>query len=350
MHACRVFGYLLWTSTLILGGPTSAQVLTDDAYTSSATPGTNHGGSAVLNIGPNSKAYLDFNLATLPSGLNGSNVSKATLILYVDAMANPGTFDAYQLTTPWSESTITYNNAPALGGQILGGVSVSRAGFIVADVTSAVQAWMNGTQTNNGFALVPSPGSSIRVSFDSKENSRTSHVAQLSLVLLTAGVAGRCYDNANRFVDCGNGTVTDTETGLIWLKNANCFPIMDYATTNNDAAGLHSGQCGLTDGSAAGSWRLPTIAEWQAIVQPSCSGPVLPDKLGNGCYATNLAGQWAIGVQTAYCYWSSTALAGDPNSAWSSSLNIYDILSGWKTNFCFVWPVRGGGSGNEVQR
>ena len=30
------------------------------------------------------------------------------------------------------------------------------------------------------------------------------------------------FDNANRLVDCGNGTVTDTATGLIWLKNANC--------------------------------------------------------------------------------------------------------------------------------
>jgi hypothetical protein len=27
--------------------------------------------------------------------------------------------------------------------------------------------------------------------------------------------AGPCYDNSNRFVDCGNGTVTDTQTGLI---------------------------------------------------------------------------------------------------------------------------------------
>lgn len=162
--------------------------------------------------------------------------------------------------------------------------------------------------------------------------------------------AGRCYNDTDRFVDCSNGTVTDTETGLIWLKNANCFAISDYATTNNDAAGLHTGQCGLTDGSSTGDWRLPTVAEWQSIVQPSCSNPVLPDRLGNGCYATNVADQWATGVQTAYCYWSSTALAGDPNSAWSLSLSVNDIGSGWKTTFCFVWPVRGGGTGNEVQR
>src|SRR5262249_32071128 len=34
---------------------------------------------------------------------------------------------------------------------------------------------------------------------------------------------GPCFDNANRYVDCGNGTVTDTVTGLIWLKQWNCL-------------------------------------------------------------------------------------------------------------------------------
>src|SRR5215467_2555038 len=45
--------------------------------------------------------------------------------------------------------------------------------------------------------------------------------------------AGACSDNVNRFVDCGNGTVSDTQTGLIWLKNANCLGGGDFATANN---------------------------------------------------------------------------------------------------------------------
>ena len=31
------------------------------------------------------------------------------------------------------------------------------------------------------------------------------------------------WDLFNRFTDNGNGTMTDTLTGLIWLKNANCW-------------------------------------------------------------------------------------------------------------------------------
>ena len=39
----------------------------------------------------------------------------------------------------------------------------------------------------------------------------------------------------NRFVDCGNGTVTDTQTGLIWLKKANCFAPQDWASKDGQA-------------------------------------------------------------------------------------------------------------------
>lgn len=47
-----------------------------------------------------------------------------------------------------------------------------------------------------------------------------------------------CFDNGNRYVDCRNGTITDTVTGLIWLKQANCLQASDYATANRLAAVL----------------------------------------------------------------------------------------------------------------
>jgi hypothetical protein len=83
-----------------------------------------------------------------------------------------------------------------------------------------------------------------------------------------------CFDNGNRYVDCGNGTVTDTVTGLVWLKNANCFGEQTYAAASQAAAGLGAGQCGLTDGSSPGDWRLPTLVEWQA--RPSFREECLP--------------------------------------------------------------------------
>ncbi|MEI6126352.1 MAG: DUF1566 domain-containing protein [Pseudomonadota bacterium] len=68
-----------------------------------------------------------------------------------------------------------------------------------------------------------------------------------------------------RFADNNNGTITDKRIGLIWLKNANPCGKKNW----NDAVlycnSLANGVSGLTDGSVAGQWRLPSIAELQGI-------------------------------------------------------------------------------------
>jgi hypothetical protein len=176
---------------LCLGAMTSGQaVVTDDANTSSAYPTKNFGSSIALLVCTGSNTYIKFSLANLGSGVTGSNVSKATLILYTDFVLTPGTMDVYQVNGSWSEGKITYNNAPALGTQLFSAVSINSTGYLSLDLTSTVQAWLNGTLANNGIALVPSSGSAISVSFDSKENLLTSHTAQLSLVLVSAGPQG----------------------------------------------------------------------------------------------------------------------------------------------------------------
>jgi len=157
-----------------------------------------------------------------------------------------------------------------------------------------------------------------------------------------------CFNNnptGLRFVDCENGAVQDTQTGLIWLKNANCLPASDWAAANRRAAKLADGTadgtaCGLSDGSKAGMWRLPTVAEWQAIVDPypSACNPALPAASGTGCYST---GPWATGVSS-YYYWSSTSVVGNPDRAWEPYLINGYIGYYSKTYTDHVWPVRGG--------
>jgi hypothetical protein len=164
-------------------------VLTDDASTSSLYPTKNFGSGIALIVCSGSNTYLKFSLANLGSGVSGSNVSKATLILYTDFVLTSGTMDVYQVNGSWSEGKITYNNAPALGTKLFT-ASVTSPGYLSLDLTSTVQGWLNGTLANNGIALIPSSGSSILVSFDSKENILTSHTAQLSLVLVSAGPQG----------------------------------------------------------------------------------------------------------------------------------------------------------------
>ncbi len=164
-----------------------------------------------------------------------------------------------------------------------------------------------------------------------------------------------CYDNTHRFVDCGNGTVTDTATGFIWLKDADCFPTQDYAAANATAAALFDGStndpmggdCGLSDGSRRGDWRLPTKTEWSFILKASC--PDDPELVGNGSPTTGCYpdAPWATGVTTSTFYWSSSSGQGGTGSyatdtAFAAVMNTGSDQNYPKTLKRKVWPIRNG--------
>ena len=62
-------------------------------------------------------------------------------------------------------------------------------------------------------------------------------------------------------------TVTDNRTGLVWLENADCLGAVDWFTAKEVVAGLSDLQgsdpddCGLSDDSSPGEWRLPLLGE-----------------------------------------------------------------------------------------
>jgi len=165
--------------------------------------------------------------------------------------------------------------------------------------------------------------------------------------------AGRCWSNELRYVDCGNGTVTDQVTGLIWLKNSTCLTIADFATANQAAQGLKSGDCGLSDNSVAGQWRLPTKGEWEATTARAkalrCTFPGLTSDDGMRCFTD---GPSSLIVEVASeTYWSSTSnehAIFDPQnprlpSAWNVHLDAGDVGDGYSKDTALrVWPVRGG--------
>jgi endosialidase-like protein len=162
-----------------------------DAYTNSASPTTNYGAATLLyveNAGATQTTYIQFNLSSIPSGFTGADITKATLKLYVNAVTTAGSFNVDYVNGAWAEKTITANLAPALGTTIAASVPLTTASknqYILIDITAAVQAWLNGSQPNDGIALVGN--SPLNANFDSKESTSTSHAAELDLVFVGGG-------------------------------------------------------------------------------------------------------------------------------------------------------------------
>lgn len=153
------------------------------------------------------------------------------------------------------------------------------------------------------------------------------------------------FHHMSRFTDMGNGTIRDNESGLIWLKDASCSDLppstgnATWYTAKLEVAALRDGTCGLTDGSAAGKWRLPTKAEWEAFMS-TCYGedPALVNTVGNAQWSE---GDAFTGVQFDV-YWSSTEYDdGTSNRVWYANLDGgsmgHTIKDGGSP---FVWPVR----------
>ena len=71
---------------------------------------------------------------------------------------------------------------------------------------------------------------------------------------------------ATRYVDHHDGSVTDTLTGLTWLKDAGCLAPATWGDALAVVNRLAAGACGLADGSSAGQWRLPNQWELESVV------------------------------------------------------------------------------------
>jgi len=79
-----------------------------------------------------------------------------------------------------------------------------------------------------------------------------------AVVLLGMMVAGSTFAELK---DNNDGTVIDTQNGLVWLKRSDCFGKVNFFNAQNKPYGLQSGMCGLSDKSSAGQWRLPNVVE-----------------------------------------------------------------------------------------
>ncbi|MBL7215623.1 MAG: DNRLRE domain-containing protein [Phycisphaerae bacterium] len=126
---------------------------TDDAYVHSGNPNNNYGFSSALYVGDENnndpaimtKSYLKFPL----SSVLGAKINSAKLVLHINQMGNPASMqvDAHFVSNDgWSESTVTWNTAPAYNPTVSDSQVVSNGAQKVWkwDVTSEVITELNG--------------------------------------------------------------------------------------------------------------------------------------------------------------------------------------------------------------
>lgn len=86
-------------------------------------------------------------------------------------------------------------------------------------------------------------------------------LAGLGLVVMITAVGGRDFALAEqRFIDHGNGTVTDRKLGLMWAKSDNQFDIFWNEIQSWLANDFPDSIPQIYD-----NWRLPTIREVQSL-------------------------------------------------------------------------------------
>jgi hypothetical protein len=167
----------------------------------------------------------------------------------------------------------------------------------------------------------------------------------LMLGLPVTGIAQTCQTSSipattptNQFTNHGDGTVTDTKTGLMW-KKCNEGKVWDSETGGCNGhsayyqwkAALERAQTVNTTGGFAGQtdWRIPNINELRSITERQCYNP-----------AINLA---VFPVMEEYSvYWSSSPDFKDIDvgGAWAIYLYSGDVARYVNENNMFVRLVR----------
>ena len=147
----------------------------NDTYVNSAAPSTNYGRNHDLYISNTRETYVNYTLPKLPSG---ANITQATIAMpYYYNVVNDKAINisAYQITSYWSETGVTWNSKPSMASTPLDtqpvyadGPSESDPAYARFYVTNAVKSWYTGT-TNYGFAFKRAGGDNNSVIFIARE-------------------------------------------------------------------------------------------------------------------------------------------------------------------------------------
>jgi hypothetical protein len=327
----------------------SAQITpSQDAYINTASPGTNYGTAVTLGVvSPSQTTFIAFDLSSIPAGYTGSSITKATLKLYVSSVTTAGSFNVDLVNGSWTEAKLTANNAPALGPTIAASVPLTKSqarDYILIDITSALQDWLNGTP-NDGIALVAN--SPLSATVESKENIKESHNAELDVVFAGGGtITGVLTGSASGLTGGGTkGTLnisllTNCKSGQVLAWNGSAWGCTTVGGTGTvTSVGLSApasdfvvtGSPVTTSGTLGLNWNVaPTSANTaNAIVKRDSSGSFFVNSIsGTGAFSTSTTGNFTTAMSGAISGTSSFGVFGSAVGGKSAGVAGFDTDPG----------------------
>lgn len=161
------------------------------------------------------------------------------------------------------------------------------------------------------------------------------------------------------FVDNGDGTITDTNTGLMWEKKSDDGSVHDwddkyawgmagvpytmngpmvtvFLSTLNDVVGggvnCFAGHC---------DWRIPNRKELETLIDLEMFTPAVSAAFDNGCVPSCTVTTCSC-VNQSSSYWTSTTYQQAPPAAWVISFMVGQAFADIKSGDYYVRAVRGG--------
>jgi len=314
----------------------------DQTISFGAAPLIRVGGNGVVSATASSGLVVSFSSQTPStcsvSGTTVSGLAPGTCTIAADQAGDSTYSPAGQQTQSFEIGAAVAPTVSTTAATSITGSGATLNATVNANYSSAVVSFEYGTTTTYGSTANASPspvsgGTStpIFATISGLAPATTYHFRVKAVNATTGTVYGEdlTFTTAPpRFVDLNDGTMLDTVTSLRWLKNANCFGLQNWYAAISYASALAAPACGLTDGSAAGDWHLPTIEELRFF--------------NDAGYRYNTLTTAGFSKVQAYFYWSSSAYADSPDYAWVVYMN-YDNVYRIKKDFeGYVWPVRAG--------
>lgn len=142
-----------------------------------------------------------------------------------------------------------------------------------------------------------------------------------------------------RFVDNGDGTITDRQTRLMWEKLSLDLSIHHMVTAYRwvDAQSMKIATLNATSFAGRTDWRLPTLGELQSLVDYAAINPATFSAFNADCamFCTVLTCSCTPGA-----FWSSTPRVGTASTVWLVSFSDGTLSTGETASESSTYNVR----------